>query len=176
MDTAVVSWEGLEAFFLGDASKPETGQPRTQNILLVDDEEDILSSLKTLFEVSVDNVKVHTAESGMAGLDILKKVQVDLIITDFKMPGMNGLEFLAEAKAVAPSTQRILITAFPDLNIAIQAINEADIENFITKPLQPEKVVQVVDDVLRARRAKVQRDQSFARSLDLLRKKSQKPP
>jgi DNA-binding NtrC family response regulator len=145
---------------------------RKQVLLLVDDEEDIRTSLKTLFEVSLDNLNVLLAASGQEGLDVLKTNAVDIILTDYKMPGMNGLEFLDHARKEAPGVPRILITAFPDLNLAIRAINEARIENFITKPFEPERVVDVVKAVLKERRARELRDKSFARSMDLLRKKS----
>ncbi|HLE46909.1 MAG TPA: response regulator [Candidatus Thermoplasmatota archaeon] len=140
----------------------------------MDDEVDILESLKQLLEVSLKDVKVHTAEGGQTALGILKSETIDLIITDYKMPGMNGLEFLGEARRLAPSIPRILVTAFPDLELAIKAVNDAKIENFFTKPVEPGKVVDVVRTVLSERRAKEMRDQSFARSLDTLRRQAKK--
>ena len=140
----------------------------------MDDEVDILESLKQLLEVSLKDVKVFTAEGGQTALTILKSETIDLIITDYKMPGMNGLEFLGEARRLAPSIPRILVTAFPDLELAIKAVNDAKIENFFTKPVEPGKVVDVVRTVLSERRAKEMRDQSFARSLDTLRRQAKK--
>jgi response regulator RpfG family c-di-GMP phosphodiesterase len=67
---------------------------------------------------------------------------------------------------------RILMTAFPDLEIAIAAINEARIETFFTKPLDPDKIVAVVKKALEERRAKGQRDQAMARALDAARRKT----
>jgi len=158
----------------GTSAAPPS-QPRKQSILLVDDEADILESLKQLLEVSIKEVKVHTAEGGQVAIGILKSQTIDLIITDYKMPGMNGLEFLGEARRLAPSIPRILVTAFPDLELAIKAVNDAKIENFFTKPVEPGKVVDVVRAVLTERRAKEMRDQSFARSLDALRRQSKAP-
>ena len=91
------------------------------------------------------------------------------------MPGMNGLQFLEKARAVAPLVPRIMMTAFPDLEVAVQAINEARIETFFTKPLDPDKIVAVVKDSLASRRAKGQRDQAMSRAMDELRKKGGKP-
>jgi DNA-binding NtrC family response regulator len=148
--------------------------PRAQTILIVDDEIDILESLKQLFEVSLKGVKVAIAESGAAALAILNSQPIDLIVTDYKMPGMNGLEFLGEARKLVPKVPRILVTAFPDLELAIRAVNDAKIENFFTKPVEPTKVIDIVRNVLAERRAQEMRDQSFARSLDALRRQLEK--
>ena len=146
-------------------------KPPPQCVLLVDDESDILASLKTLFKVGLKNVDVEIAESGDEGLAILNKRSVDLIISDYKMPGMNGLEFLDEARQIAGAVPRILMTAFPDLSMAIQAVNGAHIEHFMTKPLEPAQTIEAVQRVLRDRKAKQQRSRAFARSLDQLRRK-----
>lgn len=145
---------------------------RPQTILIVDDEVDILDSLKELIEGSVKGVRVLTAENGNAGLEVLKKEATDVIVSDFKMPGMNGLDFLIKAREVSPGVPRILMTAFPDLDLAIRAVNEASIENFFTKPLEPDRIIDIVQKVLRERKAEQQRKQSFARSLDVLRRKA----
>lgn len=143
---------------------------RAQVVLLVDDEPDIRESLKLLLEASLENIEVATAESGAIALDTLSRRNIDLIITDYKMPGMNGLEFLGRAQRIAPKVPRILVTAFPDLEIAIKAINEAGIENFFTKPFEPEQVLDVVRELLKEQRAQALRNQSFARSMDIMRR------
>lgn len=143
---------------------------RRQTILLVDDEEDIRESLKALFETCLESVSVRTAAGGQEALDLLDKEPVDVVISDYKMPGMNGLDFLQRAAKKTPSVPRILVTAFPDLEIAIRAINEANIENFFTKPFEPEQVLNVVRQLLHEQRVQQMRDRSFARSLDLVRR------
>ncbi len=144
---------------------------REQVVLIVDDEKDILESLRLLFETSLPGLHLLTAESGRGALEVLKKKFVDLIITDFKMPVMDGLQFLAEARKHAPLTPAILITAYPDLDLAIRAINEAKIKNFITKPMEARKVVDIVKEALHDQKTKEQRDQAFARSLEALRRR-----
>ncbi|MFA5861960.1 MAG: response regulator [Candidatus Thermoplasmatota archaeon] len=146
---------------------------RAQVVLLVDDELDIRDSLKLLLEAGIENIEVATAESGAIALDTLSHRTIDLIITDYKMPGMNGLEFLGHAQKIAPKVPRILVTAFPDLEIAIKAINEAGIENFFTKPFEPDQVLGVVRELLKEQRAQALRNQSFARSIDMLRRGSE---
>ncbi|MBW3581664.1 MAG: response regulator [Euryarchaeota archaeon] len=145
---------------------------RVQTVLLVDDEEDILASLSDLLTSALDGVRVVTASSGREALGRLEAEEVDLIVTDYKMPGMNGFELLCEAAQRAPQVPRMLMTAFPDLDIALRAINEARIDNFFTKPLDPPKIVEVVGEVLSGRRAKAQRDRAMARTLSLLREKA----
>ena len=149
---------------------------RRQVILLVDDEEDIRESLKALFETCLEGVEVLTAPGGQQALDELDKRPIDLIISDYKMPGMNGLEFLQRAAKKGPTIPRILVTAFPDLDIAIRAINEANIENFFTKPFEPDQVLQVVKTLLHEQRVQELRERSFARSLDLVRRNLEKKP
>lgn len=123
-------------------------RPQVGAILVVDDEPDIVESLQDLLEAHLGNVKVLTASSGKAGLAILKKEGVDLVISDFRMPGMDGLEFLTKCWEVAPNTPRILITAYPELDAAVRAINEAQIQNFLTKPIMPEALMQAVNAAL----------------------------
>jgi YesN/AraC family two-component response regulator len=151
-----------------DVREPRAG--KKQVLLLVDDEVDILESLRDIFLATMDDIEVLRASSGDEGLEVLDANAVDLILTDYKMPGMNGLEFLDAAKRLAPGVPRILITAFPDLDIAIRAINEAGIENFITKPFEAAQVIDTVRSILAERRAAELRHQSFARSLDVLRR------
>lgn len=150
------------------------GAQRRQTILLVDDEEDIRESLKALFETCLEGVDVVVAPGGQIALDLMDRSPIDVIVSDYKMPGMNGLDFLQRAAKKSPSVPRILVTAFPDLDIAIRAINEANIENFFTKPFEPEQVLEVVKTLLHEQRVQELRNRSFARSLELVRKNIEK--
>lgn len=136
-------------------------------ILVVDDEPDILSSLRDLIEASLDGTRCLTAQSGKAALDILQKDRVDIILSDYKMPGMDGLTFLQEARRLAPKVTRVLITAFPDLDVAIKAINDAGIETFFTKPLDPDKVISALQATLKTRHERESRDQALGRALGM---------
>lgn len=147
----------------------EASSPR-RTILLVDDEPDILESLRELIEVSLEDVEVLTVESGEEALKTIQSQHVDLIVSDYKMPGMNGLELLIQSRSIAPRVPRIMMTAFPDLDIAIKAINHASIENFFTKPLDPDEILQVIAATLKARQGEAQRHQAFARAMELARR------
>lgn len=148
----------------------QSDEQRMRQILLVDDEPDILDSLKELLEAAIPNVEVLTAPSGEDALELLGANNVKILVSDFKMPGMNGMELLRAAKEKAPKVPRVLMTAFPDLQIAIQAINEAAIQNFFTKPLDPDEVLKVVTDMLEHRQSATDRDRAFARAMDLVKK------
>ncbi len=148
---------------------------RPDVVLVVDDEPDILESLGELIQAGLPNIQVRTAPSGDAALSILGHESVDLIVSDFKMPGMNGLQFLEKARGLVPNVPRIMMTAYPDLDLAVSAINEARIDQFVTKPFDPEKMLGVIRDTLAARRAKAQRDQAMARAMDEARKKGGPP-
>lgn len=129
-------------------SKLGSVRPSVDAILVVDDEPDILESLSDVFALHLPGVKILTAGTGAKALEILATEKVGLIVSDYKMPGMDGLEFLTKARQVAPEAPRILITAYPELNVAVRAINEAQIQNFLTKPITPQALLEAVNAAL----------------------------
>jgi CheY-like chemotaxis protein len=87
-------------------------EPRPgQAILLVDDEEDICSSFRLLAEAQLPGVQVHTATSPEEGLETLQRQPVGAVISDYRMPGMDGVEFLRRVRELQPEARRILLTA-----------------------------------------------------------------
>lgn len=122
-------------------------------ILVVDDEEDILTTTAALLRRRLENVEVRTASSGAEALEALRERPADLLITDFRMPHMNGLELLEAASGLSPRTRRILMTAYPDMYLAIEALNDHRISYFLVKPLDPREFpLQVADCLLEGRR------------------------
>jgi EAL domain-containing protein (putative c-di-GMP-specific phosphodiesterase class I)/CheY-like chemotaxis protein len=105
-------------------------QQRT--LLLVDDEPNVISSLKRLLRR--DGHTILSARSGSEGLEMLAAHKVDVIISDQRMPGMTGVEFLREAKLRHPNTIRIVLSGYTELQSVTDAINEGAIYRFLTKP------------------------------------------
>jgi thioredoxin reductase (NADPH) len=104
-----------------------------------------------------ENNRIVRAESGADALDALKQMklrgdQVAVILADYRMPGMNGIEFLEQAMDVYPYARRVLLTAYADTNAAIDAINIVDLDYYLLKPWDPpeEKLYPAVDDLLKA--------------------------
>lgn len=102
-------------------------------ILAVDDEKMVTSAFKTLFKVE-GYTDVNLFNSPQEALDFLADNKPDLIISDFIMPEMNGLEFLREAKKLYPEVSMILLTGYADKENAIKAINEVGLYKYIEKP------------------------------------------
>ncbi|MFC9129933.1 FAD-dependent oxidoreductase [Streptomyces sp. NPDC057099] len=101
--------------------------------------------------------RIVRAESGESALDALRELKlrgdlVAVILADYRMPQMNGIEFLEQALDVYPGARRVLLTAYADTNAAIDAINVVDVDHYLLKPWDPpeEKLYPVLDDLLQA--------------------------
>lgn len=101
------------------------------NILIVDDER---ANLRVLERLLADEYTVITADSGAAALDLLTDHRIEMIITDQRMPGMTGIEFLKRAEAVAPHAVRMIITGYTDVDALVDAVNSRIVYKYITKP------------------------------------------
>lgn len=114
-------------------------------ILIVDDEVHLRNSLAAVLS---GTYQVQTCESGLVALELLKKTSFDLVITDHQMPGLTGLEFIKTAKELSPETSFMMMTAFGDVNQAVQAIR-LGAEDYFLKPIEiPEfehRVQRVLD-------------------------------
>jgi len=121
-------------------------------LLLVDDEAHVLSSLKRLFRP--DGYRILTAHSGAEGLAVLAQQAVDVILSDQRMPGMSGVDFLRQAKQLYPDTVRMTLSGYAELQSIIDAVNEGAVVKFLTKPWE--------DDRLRAHIAEAFRHKALA--------------
>lgn len=118
-------------------------------LLFVDDELNILSALRRLFRGP--RYRILCANSGREGLAILETEAVDLIISDARMPEMDGATFLKAVHARWPDIVRIMLTGYADLSTTISAINEAKIYRYISKPWEDNELHMAVDQALRGR-------------------------
>ncbi len=121
----LVSGRGLDSRMMATLA-------RTRTLLLVDDEENILSALKRLLRR--DGYEILTALGAEQGLELLASHPVDVIISDQRMPGMSGVEFLRRVKTLHPETVRLVLSGYTDLQAVTDAINEGAIYKFLTKP------------------------------------------
>ncbi|HEX9022594.1 MAG TPA: HD domain-containing phosphohydrolase [Geobacteraceae bacterium] len=117
-------------------------------VLFVDDEEYILKSLKRL--LGDEDIDVLTATSGEEGLELLRQVQdIGLIVSDQRMPGLLGADFLQQAREIAPDALRIMLTGYADITATIEAINKGGAYRYISKPWNDEEMLLTIRDGLR---------------------------
>jgi putative nucleotidyltransferase with HDIG domain len=121
---------------------------RSIQILLVDDEENILKSLQRL--LIDEEFEVHMATSAEQGIAAIKGLDnVGLIVSDQRMPGMNGSEFLQFCREAVPDALRILLTGYSDISATIDAINKGGAFRYISKPWNDAELVQTIRDAVR---------------------------
>ncbi|RZT11350.1 Response regulator c-di-GMP phosphodiesterase, RpfG family, contains REC and HD-GYP domains [Duganella sp. CF402] len=118
-------------------------------VLCVDDEANILSALRRVFRPA--GYRVLLAESGAAGLALLEQEAVDLVISDMRMPEMNGAQFLAQVRQRWPDTVRLLLTGYSDIQSIQDAINNGEIYRYITKPWEDGDMLLLVRHALERR-------------------------
>ncbi|MCS0656880.1 EAL domain-containing protein [Massilia terrae] len=135
-------------------------QKRERTLLLVDDEPNILAALKR--QLRGAGLRILTAPGGKEGLELLAAEQVDVIVSDQRMPGMTGVEFLRAVKHSHPDTVRMVLSGFTELQSVTDAVNEGAIYKFLTKPWDD---TQMRAHILEAFRQKEMADEN--RRLDL---------
>ena len=118
-----------------------------RTLLIVDDEVNIVSSLKRLLRR--DNYNILTANSGMEGLEVLARNDVDVIMSDQRMPGMTGVEFLGKAKEIYPDTVRIVLSGYTELQSVTDAVNQGAIYKFLMKPWDDAQLREHIDEAFR---------------------------
>jgi two-component system probable response regulator PhcQ len=111
-------------------------------LLLVDDEPNLTSALvrsldRTQFEI-------FTADSAQKGLMILAGNDIDVVVSDERMPGMTGSQFLAEVRKQWPNTIRMILSGQADLEAAVRAINEGEVYRFLLKPCHPKELQMTI--------------------------------
>lgn len=115
------------------------------NILVVDDEEEARMGLSKL--LSIKGYKVFTASNGVEALEVLRNQPTSIIITDIKMPEMDGLTFLKEIRGLLPKVKVVIITGYGEVETYLEAMNLGAIE-FLHKPIQFDDLMKVLDKVV----------------------------
>jgi len=124
-------------------------------ILIVDDEASILKALQRLLRVAPCTygskqftLDVVASSSPLEALKIARQEEFDLFISDYRMPEMDGIEFLKAAKAIQPDAARLILSGYADLNALVRAVNEVGIERFIGKPWNDYDLMSAIGQAL----------------------------
>ena len=123
------------------------------SVLYIDDEEHNLISFKSTFRREYD---IHVASSARTGLEIMEQNEINLVITDQRMPEMTGVEFLEKIKYQYPDCVRMIMTGFSDMDAIIQAINKGNIYRYITKPWNRAELKITIDSAFEVYHLKLQ--------------------
>ena len=115
----------------------------TQTIIVVDDEEIVLTSIDSFLALETE-YNVLTFFSAKEALDYIKEDEVDLVISDYLMPEMDGITFLAYVREIRPEVPRIILTGYADKENAIKAINEVGLFQYIEKPWDNDDLLIII--------------------------------
>ena len=110
-------------------------------VLIVDDEPEMLFSLRNLLRPEFE---VHTAGSGEEGIRILQEHVIHLVMTDQRMPAMTGVQLLNRIKSEHPNAMRLIFTGHADIKAVIDAINQGNVFRYVTKPWDPEVLLDAL--------------------------------
>ncbi len=117
------------------------------NILFVDDDEKVINAFKKQLQ---NKFNVDFVMNPIDALELIKKnSQYSVVISDMKMPGLDGLKFLEKVKKISSLTTRIMITGYADLDLAINAINKGNIFRFLTKPCPKEDLLKTIEEAIK---------------------------
>ena len=119
------------------------------HVLVVDDDPALLEALPETLRLRMNGVTVDTADSAAAALDRIASQNYDAIVTDIKMPGMDGLALLSEIRRRQPDTPILMITGHGDYDLAVRALRGGAYD-FIQKPIDREHVVASLHEAIRA--------------------------
>lgn len=133
-------------------STPEA-QPLPR-VVIVDDEQQVLRALTR--ELRQCPIELTAFTDPREALEEIRKGSIALVITDNRMPGMTGIELLEHVKRAAPDTSRIILTGYTDLDSAIRAINEGEVNYFVTKPWEHDNLLECVNQGLEKYRLRAQ--------------------
>lgn len=124
-------------------------------LMIVDDEEAILKALKRVLRLAPCSfgsrsftLEVEAFNTPHAALEAARRESYDLVISDYRMPVMDGIEFLKEVKAIQPDAARLILSGYADLNALVRAVNEVGIDRFIGKPWNDYELMSAIGQAL----------------------------
>ncbi len=123
-------------------------------ILLLDDESNVLHSLKRT--LTKKNWEIHCFDNPFQALKAVEKGNFDLILSDFRMPEMDGVTFLEKTKNISPDIIRIILSGHADLDNVMDSINRAEIYRFLTKPCNPKELISTLQIGLKHRKLELE--------------------
>jgi response regulator RpfG family c-di-GMP phosphodiesterase len=119
----------------------------SEAVLFVDDERSILEAIQRMLHT---RMKVHTASNAAEGLQLVRESgPFALVVSDMRMPGMNGAQFLGQVRQLAPDTVRMILSGQADLESTIASVNESHIYRFLCKPCRADQLIAAIEDGLR---------------------------
>ncbi len=133
----------------------------TNTVVIVDDEEMVLTSLSSFLNLETD-YEVKTFKSAEEALEFIKTNDVDLVMSDYLMPEMDGITFLAHVRDVKPQIPRIILTGYADKENAIKAINDVGLFQYIEKPWDNEDILIVLRNGLDKQKLMKKLDEKIA--------------
>jgi len=117
-------------------------------VLFVDDEPSLLAALRRMLFGQRDRWSLAFASGGHEALDLLAREPADVVVTDMRMPGMDGVTLLREVERLYPRTQRIVLSGYAEAEATASALGVA--RQFLTKPCAPESLIHAIDQALAA--------------------------
>lgn len=137
---------------------------RPKEILVVDDEREVLVSLKAALTRLIPGAHVTCAGDGAEALEKLQAGTFDAVVSDHSMPGMSGVEFLHEARRLRPSLILAVLTGVDDLRVAESAVREARVDRFFSKPVSVRHLAYDLGGLIEHARSEALRQAAFARA------------
>jgi len=118
---------------------------KVHKIMIVDDDKEVLSSLTMTLKMAKQfRSDITPVDNPFDALELISKEDFDLVLSDYRMSGVNGVDLLTRVKERNPQTARILITGYSDIATAMAAINQAEVHNYIEKPWDNENLREII--------------------------------
>ncbi|MGY8686428.1 MAG: response regulator [Verrucomicrobiales bacterium] len=150
----------------------ESQDTERASLLLIEDEKPVM---ELLIRILSNDYKVHTAGDCAEAEEILRELDIEVIICDHGLPGESGLDFLSRIRHDFPYIQRIILTGHRDLDLAIRAINEGDVHRYLPKPADFSTVCEAISTGLEKRK-KMLSDQKVAEEHDAMQEEMRSVP